>query len=373
MKHFRQINAVRGIGVLLVIMFHWILQNGMVSVLSNGALGVDIFFVLSGFFITGLLLDGRKMAGENGISRITVFKNFLLNRALRIFPLYYITIFILYIFHETTNTTIQSNFIYYATYTSNFLLHQRQQWDDIVSHFWSLAVEEQFYLVWPLVILGSPKKYLPFIISFFIAIGFFTQRFWAVNEFDLLLPFTCFDALGMGALLSWIYLTKPHHFKKAYHIISFLLLMCFAYFIVGKVLNKNIFLPDDTMSLLAAWFIAGIILKEHKTGLIFSFFLNSRPLIFIGKISYGVYIFHLILPHYVWKLIHIHNFYDRVPNVLKQYDILFHSVNLGVIILLAWFSYRFIETPILQLKKHLAPSREKKNVSAKEPVLQNAL
>jgi len=171
MKYIKQLDSLRAIAVILVIISHWIPATNVINRIPNGAIGVDIFFVLSGFLISKILFDQRNNAELLNIPKFTLVKNFYVRRTLRIFPIYYLTIFVLLLFSKSTGTNIQSAFAYFLTYTSNFYFFKIQTWDGMVSHLWSLAVEEQFYLIWPWIILFSNKKYFLHIITIFILIG----------------------------------------------------------------------------------------------------------------------------------------------------------------------------------------------------------
>src|ERR1700754_2151344 len=153
MRYIKELDSIRAIAVLLVIISHWIPPNIPINILPNGPIGVNIFFVLSGFLITWILLENRKKTEELENTRGTVLKNFYIRRILRIFPIYYLVVFVLYIFSESSGTEIRSALPYYLTYTSNFHFFYIDKWDGILSHLWSLAVEEQFYLLWPSIML----------------------------------------------------------------------------------------------------------------------------------------------------------------------------------------------------------------------------
>lgn len=360
MKQMKQIYTLRGIGVILIIIFHW-LFDGEMDIISKGPIAVDIFFVLSGFFITRILLDGREKSELEGFSKTKVFKFFVLSRALRIFPIYYLTILFLYVFQHTTDTNIGSNFIYFLTYTSNFYFQGIQSWDGITSHLWSLAVEEQFYLIWPFVVLIPPKKYLPYIFSLFILTGLLTQYFWAKTEFDITMPFTCFDALGLGALLSWVTLFQPQHLGKVVWATGSLVACSLAYFFGTKFIYGAFpYAPEIFFAALAGLVISYVVYIENREKKQFVFLLNNRFLIFIGKLCYGIYVYHNILPHYLLKVFDRLHVYNYLPSFLaKHFDVFFYIVNFGLLIFISWLSWIYIEKPILGLRKYFTGEKPK--------------
>src|SRR5688572_7114217 len=152
--HIPALDGLRGIAVLIVLGFH-IFPNHV----KFGWAGVDLFFVLSGFLITGILLESKGTPNY--------YRNYLAKRTLRIFPLYY---FFLIVFFIVFPLVGYSDSIYnydYLSSTQSWYWLYIQNWriffdphypgEDIISHFWSLAIEEQFYIFWPLVIYLIPR------------------------------------------------------------------------------------------------------------------------------------------------------------------------------------------------------------------------
>ena len=353
MKQIKQINSVRGIGVLIVIAFHWLFSND-VHFISKPPLGVDIFFVLSGFFITGILLDGRDKAQTAGIKKANVFKFFIINRALRIFPIYYLTILFVALVPHSSREIIRNDLVYYLTYTANFNIYNTHYWDAILCHVWSLAVEEQFYLIWPFVMLFTNKRFLPHAICIFMFVGYVAQ-FWATSEFDIVLPFQCFDALGLGAILCWINMYKNDYLKKALNVLALLIGFCTLYYFVGSWIGRVTFFPDNTPSLVAGWFITYILLIEQKGEEKKLFLLNNRFLMFLGRISYGLYLYHLVVPYFSAHFLKRLQAYYPLKAALgaRYFYYGLSALNFLLLLAIAWLSWKYIEKPILGLRKYL--------------------
>ena len=140
--YYPKLNSLRAIAIILVLIEHFAYAIG--SHFSAGYYGVDLFFVLSGFLITNILLK------KNDNTNFKNWVNFIGRRALRIFPIYYLTILVLLIFDYQP---LKQELLYVATYTYNYAWVYYKLPLSNISHFWSLAVEEQFYLVWPIIIL----------------------------------------------------------------------------------------------------------------------------------------------------------------------------------------------------------------------------
>jgi len=228
-----------------------------------------------------------------------------------------------------------------------------QYWGLYTTHFWSLAVEEQFYLLWPWIILFLPRKFLVHAIGIFIAIGMFTQVISGHNEFGLLPTYTCFDAFGLGALLSWVMTLRPALSQKFYRFLSFTSAVVAVILLAQAVNGKLLFLPQRTLqSIIALWLITVIVIpgKLQKSFLVR--LLNFQPLIFAGKISYGLYVYHLCLPYFtsIWLRVKLNRL---LPQVLNDHQFYFvFMINLALLICLSWLSWIIIEAPILKLKKY---------------------
>lgn len=351
MGYIKQLDSLRAIAVILVIVSHWVPVKYLI--LPTGSIGVDIFFVLSGFLISKILIDNRNNANELDIPKSSVLKKFYLRRTLRIFPIYYLTIFALLIFSTSTATNLKSSFFYFLTYTSNFYFFHHQTWDGMLSHLWSLAVEEQFYLIWPWIILFSNKKYLLHVIFIFIFIGILSQYLMRGIKMSPILTFTCFDSFGMGALLSWVISYANTQLKKFYSIISIVSIIFGFLFILGAFKYKWEIIPLRTIvSFITLWVITYIIINPNKNSFDFKYILNNRILIFLGKISYGLYLYHNIIPSTLnSKLINIY-FNPLLPDLIykKYWGQLFLLENVILLVLISWLSFVLIEKRFLNLK-----------------------
>src|SRR5580704_6737113 len=148
-KYIPQFDGLRGIAILAVLFAHltYLHSIGFAHIFQYGRTGVDLFFVLSGFLITGILLDTKALPGY--------FKNFYARRALRIWPLYYGVLFFFFVFFplvfpQHPFATDRSTWPYYLTYTQHLFFHFKHSAP--LTPSWSLAVEEQYYTFWALVV-----------------------------------------------------------------------------------------------------------------------------------------------------------------------------------------------------------------------------
>ena len=365
MKYIKQLDSLRAIAVLLVIISHWIHNVEVIDRTKIGEVGVNVFFVLSGFLITKILLDNTLKSKTSNISKLSILKNFYFRRTLRIFPIYYLTIVLLFIFSKTSGTDIKTSFLYFATYTSNFYLFKIQAWDGMISHLWSLAVEEQFYFIWPWIILFANKKYILPIIIGFISIGVISQYLTQEINMSSLLTFNCFDAFGIGALLSWQITFANEKLNRFYRITSVLLAASIFFYGFGILQKQWVFVPLRTcISVITLWIITYIILYRETNKLHFKFILNNRILIFLGKISYGLYLYHNIIPSTLNAKIINKYLNPLLPPVLntKYLPTVMFVENAIMLIIIAWFSYILIEKPFLNLKKNFEYKEVDKNL-----------
>src|SRR5580698_5498946 len=210
MKKIPQLDAVRGLAVLLVLLHNTDIYPALHLQLisANGWMGVDLFFVLSGLLITGILLDTKQSEGY--------FKNFYARRCLRIWPLYYPLIFFMFVVVRFLNpsefhTVVQTSSPWWAfpLFLQNFLLAISTNAAGPLGVTWSLAIEEQFYLVWPLVVRFCPLTQLRRVAILEICISPGLRFYLSLHQVNLYTNVFCrLDGLMAGALLALLVRSK---------------------------------------------------------------------------------------------------------------------------------------------------------------------
>jgi peptidoglycan/LPS O-acetylase OafA/YrhL len=351
-KHILQLDGLRFIAILMVMIAHWLQwQWGNEFLLSLPFVnGVTLFFVLSGFLITRILFSNKGLVSTQNEKKF-ILKNFYIRRFLRIFPLYYLLIFCLYIFNYENTREI---FPWLISYTSN--IYQTIYSIDLgdFNHFWSLAVEEQFYLFWPLIILFTkPSKYLTVILTTLtlalvvkLLLYKYTNNWMALDYFTI----SCMFSLGLGALLAFFTLYKSSLIKTIssssllYAICGIYILMLILQYKFSLKLYKSIF--EEILFAVASMLIILRASLQKFKGLI-KIILENRFVVYCGKISYGMYVLHLFIPNLIYWL---------VPDVIpfnKEYSFAKYALFLVYFIstfLIAHFSWKFFEAPINKLK-----------------------
>lgn len=286
MKHYEKIDGLRFIAISLVLIEHFGTYLG--RHFAAGYYGVDLFFVISGFLITSILFNSKGTFWS-------CYKKFIGRRTLRIFPIYYLTILLLFIFQLDV---IKSYLGYFLTYTFNYAWVRYCIPLNPVSHFWSLCVEEQFYLFWPFVVLSFNKHYkLLLWLTIIIIIVSFTQMTFGlikfINQYNSVNLFTRMGSLSFGGLAALLFNTNniPDKFFKN-KLIEYV-----TYFILLFSLTTNFTAKYILLAYCSFYLVIKCVHSDFQIKIVNDFLKNKR-IVFIGSISYGIYIFHLPLGHY---------------------------------------------------------------------------
>ena len=349
-QHYPALDGLRGLAILLVVVYH---NFGFINYFFFGWLGVDLFFVLSGFLITDILL--------RTVNKPRYLANFYLRRVLRIFPLYYLFVLLaLFVLPRLSPhfdiSYYYDNQVYIWTYLQNWLyIFKPHDGTNAMHHLWSLAVEEQFYLFWPLVILiiRNPKYLLLFISLALAAVIGLRLWIWMHHVADLayfnLYTFSRVDGICIGTMVALLLHINADFLKKyTYWIVLFFAFMNFAFYFVNSRYHFSFpYLALAGYSTFAMMF--GLLVNEAVTGgtpFITRLF-SLAPLRFFGRISYGFYMFHWP----VYLLLSPILFQWLAPR-LQGHGLHFVVSTLATIaaIIISWFSYRFFERYFLRLK-----------------------
>lgn len=341
----------------MVMFTHWRYDITNLRCLELGTLGVNMFFVISGFLITRILLLARRKNELDNQSMLLTIKAFIIRRCLRIFPIYYLYVGILYFFGRSIlKMDITQNIAYFLTYTSNFLFFFEQQWDGYISHTWSLSVEEQFYLVFPWIVLFIGRKYLPwsFLILFIVGTAYPILYY---KPFIFIVTVSCLNAFSIGAFLAYLEIHKPVWSCKALKVIkilsitSFILLFILPFYGLGFPLYKRVFASFWTTGLIA--FIINTNDKETKKtyfSMCANYILDSKIFQWVGRLSYGIYIYHVVTTHVYIEIYKLKIFPLPKPNELNKIWVF----QLILVLAMASISFYFIERPI-NSRKELYP------------------
>jgi peptidoglycan/LPS O-acetylase OafA/YrhL len=351
-----QLDGLRALAVIAVWLQHWgfppVRASRFLAQIEPGAMGVWLFFVLSGFLITRILLQSRAEIRNAGTTTFHAAKIFYARRFLRILPIYYLTLFIA----SLLLPEVRDVFWWHFTYNTNFwaVLHPWQY--PAGTHFWSLAVEEQFYLVWPWIILLVPSRYLLRTIIGVVAIGVMFRFGCSLMPLGhrgtpayALLP-GCADKLGMGALLAFcwdqtcgIQLAR----RKDLFFRSGLWLGLPG---VVALITLRAYRPESRIALVFLSFSAALFFMWVIGSAARRFrgpvgaFLEWLPVRYLGKISYGLYLFHYLVPQTLAR------FHVPQPRSWALRFAFFSAVTIAIASL-SWYAF---ERPINGLKRFFA-------------------
>jgi peptidoglycan/LPS O-acetylase OafA/YrhL len=285
----------------------------------------------------------------------------MVRRSLRIFPIYYLLLVLLIVFKEQLSNPVSLDWQWYFFYLQNILFYISQAWPGgKLSHLWSLAVEEQFYLFWPWLILFVSQKWMLrlILLSFLIGIAsvYFFPTLFRGSMTEVLTP-TCMQAFASGGILAYFHIKKGGEFHQLKYYFLIPGLMSFAYLILGL----NGFLPllvdfRTIISIFMVGLIAAILINPNF--FISSMILGNPALVFLGKISYGVYLFHNFVPLLFNSFLHFLDKYHLSFSVIKYNRHLynqgtaFYFVCILILFALATISFYTFERPLNLLKKH---------------------
>jgi peptidoglycan/LPS O-acetylase OafA/YrhL len=369
-RHIPALDGIRGLAILLILGDHLLWSNYtnpstlfslLIDVRRSLWIGVVLFFALSGFLITGILCDT--------LHQPHFFRNFYARRALRIFPLYYGVLFTLLALTHPLHLQWNHWQWFYLTYTANLALGQMGPLvlpHLNISHFWSLNVEEQFYLLWPLVVfrLRSIRALILtasigclIVLATRTALVAFSAHFTR-HDLTMSPTFSCADDLLFGCILALLLRSRHRHrtLALAPKLLALTSAALFAMALTDhglRFFNSAIqqTLGASLLGIASASLIAMALLPASRTARIF----DNRTLRFFGKYSYGLYVFHYPIDAL---------FTLRLRSTILTYT---HSKALAVAgaalllatlsVLIAWLSYNLYEKHFLKLKRFF-PNRE---------------
>ena len=367
--YFEQLNGIRFIAVLLVLLDHWLIPINPFSFL--GHLGVVIFFVLSGFLITRILFQNADDCRLNHSSVFVKIVRFMYRRSLRIFPIYFLLLLIGALF---SLSNFRNLWPYLVFYLPNFYIMSKGTWLGIWDHLWSLAVEEQYYLFFPyFILLIAPRRYpLLFILMLLIGAGtrygFYALANPAIQEQNWMWwyvnPFAALDCFGLGGVLAYVFHYKSSYFHSFKYLQVGLFVSVLTYIIIlnlakfSPLSHANIYsiVFERFAGALMAFFLIALSIRKEPWFL--SSFLQVKWVAYLGQISYGIYLYHNLVMNYyhdkgntIWYYLnsHLPDFHLELVN-FTLYKFFISAVLVIGLSSLSWF---LIEKPINKYKNRI--------------------
>lgn len=363
--------------ILMVLLLHFVgntlptnwVERAIVGVTNYGSYGVELFFILSGFLITGILYDAR--------NKPHYFRNFYMRRLLRIFPLYYGVLALVFVvapliplLRGPTLDYLVDRQAWAWLYAVNIYIAKAGDWSfSYLDHFWSLAIEEQFYLFWPLVVFLLARRPRALIaVSLAVSLGATLARligslmglsWWTTY---VLTPFRM-DGLALGAFLAvmarqpggleWLARALP----RVVAVVGGLLAVTFVWTLLVSRKELDLVLPVRAaliLMLLACLLLSALIAPKQS---VISQFFRSRSMIFLGTYSYGLYVYHHFISYYLTT--------NRTEVELARWlgshgaaVALQATLGTSASLVVAYFSYELFEKRFLRMKRLFATPKE---------------
>jgi peptidoglycan/LPS O-acetylase OafA/YrhL len=357
-NYYPGLDGMRAVAALMVIFFHLM----PISVLNLGWIGVDFFFVISGFLITSILINQR--------DHKSYFKLFYVRRSLRIFPLYFavvIPFILLNVIIDDTSFRVAFPYIIYiqniTAIKDGYLLG--------LGHTWSLAIEEQYYLLYPALIYFTPQKKLIPVLLILIVLVIIIRFTVAFNGYHIYtqstLLFTRADSMLIGGLLPVLFECQKYDLPKMKSNLNYLLLIGISFFFVFAVWQISTFglssyfvdlgnnnlkgnaigqFKYTILAIIFASFIGKVAYGTSSLAIRFQHLFEGKGIKYLGKISYGLYLYHFP----------IHIGYDLVLTKFGIIQPVIVVVLLKVIltIIISAISWHYFERHVLKLKSKFA-------------------
>lgn len=398
--HVPVLDGIRGLAISLVMIQHFtilkprcLLDSVFDTVAHVGWTGVDLFFVLSGFLITGILHDSKPAPN--------FFRNFYARRVLRIFPLYYAVVFFALVLLPRIAQAKAASFgkisgdeWWYWAYLSNFSIARAGEFrHGMLDVSWSLAIEEQFYIVWPLVVWIFKRQTLLKVCAMLCAAAFALRgamvlgAFGEVKSIVLYVLTPCrMDGLAMGAFLALLLrgnlnLAAWRHAARIALPLSLAAIGLIVFFAerhrsydeaVATAFSKPFQTFGLTLTALASASLLLLSVSSAPGTVLHRVFTNSF-LRTLGKYAYALYLFHVPIRAVIREKVYASEYF---PGKLKFFTVLgseipaqfiFYAIALAASFAAAWISWQLFEQPILRLKRFFPSGAERIRASRADP------
>lgn len=350
------LDGFRGLAVLLVLLSHFF---GKIYLLNIGWIGSNLFFILSGYLITNRLFYHYTNEIEN------YYRNFFIRRFLRIFPLYYGCLILFFLVLPTVSKKYNINFIdfssdqlWYWFYMSNWkMVFFGETNNTIFNHFWSLAAEEQFYLIWPILFIKFQNKNRKILILLILALSVLVRISSISSTRVYFSTLTACEPLLLGSYLSLCNQEKEIAINQKlilFFCISSMILLALVFYRDNNLYVTNHMLIRYGYSAINILWLS--LLYFSLLSLRVSFLIKKtfsvKAFVWLGKYSYGIYVFHWII--YQLFIYKIESFVYQIGIDKTSSYLISRLILILIVFILSFLSYHCFEKHFLRLKNRLA-------------------
>ncbi len=346
-----QLDGLRALAILGVLFHHYGLH--IPEFFEYGPISVRLFFALTGYFITLWLWKAEDAARAGGVSVWRTLPVFHARRLLRIVPPLYLSLLIAAVLGLGE---VRTGFGWHLAFLSNFHVAQTGYWPEVTSHLWSLSVQEQFYLLWPIVILLAPRRWFLPVLAAAAVLAFGYRLGCVLGDVNPVIRWTMvfgsLDSFATGAFVAWlgqgrlgtVIMTDRQRWSFGF----------FAFFCLLVARWLRYFPQTDpwvaTIEIWEAFFIGWVIAATAQgwSGWI-GRFLSWAPLVYLGQISLGIYLYHVLVHILLGPWLDQSGITPAAHNTLRVWLLA------GFAIAAAALSWHFLERPLSRLKPRLAP------------------
>jgi peptidoglycan/LPS O-acetylase OafA/YrhL len=349
------LDGLRALAILGVLIEHFGVH--LPTMLRYGPLSVRFFFVLTGYFITLSLWKVKSEIARTPETGYLPLGSYYLARMLRIGPPFYLALLVGAVFGIVE---VRTNFFWLATFQANNHFAFLGYWPGSIAHFWSLAVQEQFYMLWPIVVLTLPRRWFIPAMAGFILFGLGFRIFCIATATSTITRwvtlFGCIDSFAVGALIAYCkefkWLQRIAQLRPL--ILSAIPLAAIASFFLGRALmtlpenNIALALTESVDEIFLAWLLVSSITGVKGR---YGSFLSWSPLVYLGRISYGIYVYHVFIIILVSPLLSHYGLTESHASFIRL------AILFALTLALASLSWHYLEQPFIAWKSALAERR----------------
>ena len=341
-----QIDGLRAVAITGVLLHHFGMH--IPDFLEYGPMSVRLFFALTGYFITLWLWKAEDTARASGVSVWRELPVFHARRLLRIVPPLYLSLAVAAIFGLDF---VLRDLPWHVLFASNFYAVHVGYWPTLIAHLWSLSVQEQFYLLWPMVILFTPRRWFLAVLTILVLIAFSFRFYCVYTDVNPMIRWTMLpgslDSFAIGGFVAWLgrgkigtpIMTEPQRWGFG--------VFAFACLLVARSLR---YLPQDSQwvpsielweGVFIGWLVAAT--SQGWRGPL-GWFLSLQPLVYIGRLSLGIYLFHVIVEVMVGPWLIAAGLDPVNDNTLRVWALWVVSIGVAAV------SWHFFEKPLSKFR-----------------------